>query len=76
MEKEKTFDLNALIEKGKKKGSLTADQIASAAELADVDIDEIEKIYEKIEAEGIVITNEPDEETIEIEADVEKLGNA
>ena len=76
MDKEKTFDINTLIEKGKKKGKLLANDITNALELADIGIDEIEKIYERIEAEGIEIVNVADEDATEIEADLEKLGNA
>lgn len=76
MENEKTFNLDVLIEKGKKNGFLTAEQISETAGAADLDIDGIEKLYEKIEEAGISIVSEPDEELSDIEAEVEKLETA
>ena len=54
MEQEKKpLDVKALIEKGKTKGSLSNSDIMEAIEFADYDIDQIEKIYDQLEANGI-----------------------
>ena len=71
------MDIKDLIEKGKQKGSLSNNDIMEALEYSDYDIDQIEKIYEMIENNGIEVTNymSPTEfEDIEIE--VEQLESA
>ena len=56
MEQEKKhFDVKTLIEKGKSKGSLTNSEIMEAIEFADFDMDQIEKIYDQLEANGIEV---------------------
>ena len=56
MEQEKkVFDIKTLIEKGKSKGSLSNSDIMEAIEFADFDIDQIEKIYDQLEASGIEV---------------------
>lgn len=65
-------DIKALIEKGKAKGSLSNSDIMEALEYSDYDIDQIEKIYEMIENNGIEVTNyiNPSEfDDIEIEVE-------
>ena len=78
MEQEKKpLDVKALIEKGKAKGSLSNADIMEAIEFADYDIDQIEKIYDQLEANGIeVISYENPAEFEEIETEVEQLENA
>lgn len=78
MEQEKKpLDVKALIEKGKVKGSLSNSDIMEAIEFADYDIDQIEKIYDQLEANGIeVISYENPEEFEEIETEVEQLESA
>ena len=78
MEQEKKpLDVQALIEKGKTKGSLSNSDIMEAIEFADYDIDQIEKIYDQLEANGIeVISYENPEEFEEIETEVEQLESA
>ncbi|MGM9634827.1 MAG: RNA polymerase sigma factor RpoD [Candidatus Avispirillum sp.] len=78
MEQEKKpLDVKALIEKGKAKGSLSNSDIMEAIEFADYDIDQIEKIYDQLEANGIeVISYENPEEFEEIETEVEQLESA
>ena len=78
MEQEKKpLDVKALIEKGKIKGSLSNSDIMEAIEFADYDIDQIEKIYDQLEANGIeVISYENPEEFEEIETEVEQLESA
>ena len=78
MEQEKKpLHVKALIEKGKAKGSLSNSDIMEAIEFADYDIDQIEKIYDQLEANGIeVISYENPEEFEEIETEVEQLESA
>ena len=76
MENEKNFDLRELTEKGKSKGSLSSKEIESALEMADLDIDQIERIYETLEGQGIEIVNYVDDDSKEIEEEVEKLSSA
>ncbi len=78
MEQEKKqFDIKALIEKGKAKGSLSNADIMEAIEFADYDIDQIEKVYDQLEANGIEVTSyENPAELEEIETEVEQLESA
>ena len=78
MEQEKKqFDMKALIEKGKAKGSLSNADIMEAIEFADFDIDQIEKVYDQLEANGIeVISYENPAELEDIETEVEQLERA
>lgn len=78
MEQEKKhFDIKTLIEKGKAKGSLSNADIMEAIEFADFDIEQIEKIYDQLEASGIeVISYENPAEFEEIETEVEQLESA
>ena len=56
MEQEKKqFDVKALIEKGKAKGSLSNAEIMEALEFADYDIEQIEKLYETLENMGYTV---------------------
>ena len=67
-------DIKALIEKGKAKGSLSNSDIMEALEYSDYDIDQIEKIYEMIENNGIEVTNYINpSEFDDIEIEVEQL---
>jgi len=78
MEQEKKqFDIKALIEKGKAKGSLSNADIMEALEFADFDIDQIEKVYDQLEANGIEVTTyENAQEIEEIETEVGQLESA
>ena len=70
-------DIKALIEKGKAKGSLSKSDIMEALEYSDYDIDQIEKIYEMIENNGIEVTNYINpSEFDDIEIEVEQLESA
>ena len=70
-------DIKALIEKGKAKGSLSNSDIMEALEYSDYDIDQIEKIYEMIENNGIEVTNDINpSEFDDIEIEVEQLESA
>ena len=55
MNNEKKVDVRELIEKGKSKGSLSSTDIMEALEEIDYDIDQIEKIYETLETNGIEV---------------------
>lgn len=66
-----------LIEKGKSKGSLSSNEIMEMLQDEDYDIDRIEKLYEKLESNGIeVMSYIKDEEFQEIENEVEHLESA
>jgi len=74
---ERKPDVNDLIEKGKVKGTLSNSDIMEVLEFADFDIDQIEKIYEQLENNGIEVTNYMNpSEFQEIESEVEQLGSA
>lgn len=66
-----------LIEKGKSKGSLSSNEIMEMLQDEDYDIERIEKLYEKLESNGIEVTSYiKDEEFQEIENEVEHLESA
>lgn len=70
-------DIKELIEKGKARGSLTSTDIMEVLEYTDYDIDQIEKIYELIENNGIEVTNYANPSEFEnIEIEVEQLESA
>lgn len=56
MEEVKKVDVQDLIEKGKNKGSLSNSDIMEALEEVDLDIEQIEKLYETLENNGIEVT--------------------
>ncbi len=68
-ENQTKIDISELIEKGKSKGSLTNAEVLEVMELNDCDIDQMEKIYEQIESNGIEITGF---DTVEID-DIDDL---
>ena len=77
MEEEKKVNMKELIEKGKSTGTLSNNDIMEALEFADFDIDQIEKLYETLENNGIEVTSYvSDGEFEEIENEVEKLESA
>lgn len=69
-ESTKKMDINDLIEKGKAKGSLSNAEVLEVMELNDCDIEQMEKIYEMIENNGIEITGF-DAATIDDIADID-----
>ena len=74
---EKRFDINELIEKGKAKGTISQGDILEAMEDYEFDIDQIEKIYETLEGEGITVTGYLDtSEFKDIESELEQLDTA
>ena len=75
--KEEKVDVKELIEKGKNKGSLSNNDIMEALEYSELDIDQIEKLYETLESNGIEVTNCVDpNEFQEIENEVERYESA
>ncbi len=80
---EKNLELKDLIEKGKSKGTLSNNDILEALDGVDIDIEQMEKLYETLEASGIEITGyfETDDlnyiveevEQIESAEDMEKM---
>ena len=79
-DKKKKLDLSELIEKGKLKGSLSGDEILESLEDVDYDIDQLEKIYETLESNGIEVAGYGTADDIpdldDIEKDVERLESA
>ena len=77
MANDKIFDVKQLIEKGKQKGSLSNDDILEALGDCDIEIEQMEKLYEIIENAGIEITEsiDPDDFT-DIDSNVDNAENA
>ncbi|MBQ8545890.1 MAG: RNA polymerase sigma factor RpoD [Clostridia bacterium] len=77
MNSEKNFDLNELIEKGKSEGSITNDDLLDALDgYQDFDMDQIDKIYEALESNGIEITDSFNSEKFaDLENEVEQMMN-
>ena len=74
MESEKKVDMQDLIEKGKSKGSLSNNDIMEALDFSDYDIDQLEKLYETLESNGIEVTSYINPAEFDgLEAEVEKL---
>ncbi len=59
-EKEKKNDILSLIEKAKAKGSLSAEEILEIIDENDLDVEQIEKLYETLEEMGIEVTGYSD----------------
>ena len=75
-ENEKTFSIEEIIEKGKQ-GKLSASDIDQAMEGMDFDIDTLDKIYDSLEDNGIVISDDiSSSEISEIESEVEAFGTS
>ncbi len=73
----KKFDIKDLIEKGKAKGSLSNSDIMEAIGYSEYDLDQIEKIYETLESNGIEVTDYMNSsEFQDIENEVEQLNSA
>ena len=74
---DKNFDVKDLIEKGKAKGSLTNNDILEALDGIDMDIEQMEKLYETIEQSGIEITGYFETEDLDnIVEEVEQIESA
>jgi len=59
-DKEKKSEILQLIEKGKAKGSLTTEEVLEVIDETDLDVEQIEKLYESFEEMGIEITGYSD----------------
>ena len=74
---EKNFEIKDLIEKGKAKGSLSNNDILEALDGIDMDIEQMEKLYETIEQNGIEITGYFENEDLDnIVEEVEQIESA
>ena len=67
----KSLIIKKLIETGKKKGILTYKEIQDALEEIDLSVNQIEKVYETIEAKGIELVEDLDRELEEIQTNEE-----
>ncbi len=74
----KKNEIDALIEKGKQKGSLTEGEIASLFDNSDLDLDQMEKFYETLTSLGIEVTGYMDdgEGFEDIDTEVEEYASA
>ena len=75
-EPEKKFDINALIARGKAKGSLTSSEIIEALGEVDYDMDQIDKLYEDLESHGIEVNYLDSPDFADIETEVEQYESA
>ena len=75
MNSDKNFDINELVEKGKSEGAITNDDLLDALDgYQDFDMDQIDKIYETLESNGIEITdNFNSEKFAALEIEVEQM---
>ena len=74
---EKNFEIKDLIEKGKQKGALTNDDILEALDGIDMDIEQMEKLYETLEQNGIEISGYFENEDLDnIVEEVEQIESA
>ena len=77
MDSEKKVDMRDLIEKGKSKGSLSNNDIMEAIDFSDYDIDQLEKLYETLESNGIEVTSYINPaEFDDIDTEVEQMENS
>ena len=75
-EKEKSIDLEGLIEKGKQ-GKLSNDDLEEVVEEMDFDIDSLDKLYDTLENNGIPLPDDlSNTELNEIESEVEAFGTS
>ena len=65
--------VKGLLEKGKKKGMLSYQEITDALEEIDLDPKQIEKVYESLESMGIEIVGDIEREMEEIQIEEEDL---
>jgi len=70
----KKVDINELIEKGKKKGSLSTEELDYVIEELDYDMESLDKLYETLEDNGITLNSEMSSSDIsKIESEVESF---
>ncbi len=71
--KDKKFDIQELIEKGKAKGTLSMNEIQEALDEEDLDIDQMERLLETLESNQIEVTGYMDVGDLEeLESEVEQ----
>ncbi len=75
-EAEKKFNINELIARGKAKGSLTSSEIIEALGEVDYDMDQIDKLYEDLENNGIEVNYLDSPDFADIETEVEQYESA
>ncbi|MBQ9783326.1 MAG: RNA polymerase sigma factor RpoD [Clostridia bacterium] len=76
LDKEKSIDLESLIEKGKQ-GKLSNDDLDEVVEEMDFDIDSLDKLYDTLENNGIPLPDDlSNTELTEIESEVEAFGTS
>ena len=75
-EGEKKFNVGELIARGKSKGSLTSSEIVEALGEVDYDIDQIDKLYEDLESNGIEVNYLDSPDFADIETEVEQYESA
>ena len=72
--KTKKVDINELIEKGKKKGSLSTEELDFVIEELDYDMESLDKLYETLEDNGITLNSDISSSDIsKIESEVESF---
>ncbi|MBR5309424.1 MAG: hypothetical protein IKU43_11690, partial [Clostridia bacterium] len=70
---EKRHDVRDLIARGKAKGKLTSNEIFEIIDESDCDVEQMEKIYETLESNGIEVTGYLDEDPTKLTS-IESLG--
>ncbi len=75
-EGEKKINVGELIAKGKSKGSLTSSEIVEALGEVDYDIEQIDKLYEDLENNGIEVNYLDSPDFADIESEVEQYESA
>ena len=73
---EPKFNVNELIARGKSKGSLTSSEIIEALGDADYDIDQIDKLYDNLESNGIEVNYLDSPDFADIESEIEQYESA
>ena len=72
---EKRHDVRDLIARGKAKGKLTSNEIFEIIDEADCDVEQMEKIYETLENNGIEVTGYLDEDPTKIIDPIDPYGS-
>ena len=74
--RERGWEIKELIRRGKARGSLTNTEIMETLDEADIDIEQMEKLYETLENMGIEITGYMDAPDFEIENEIAQYESA
>lgn len=70
-ERQEKNDIQDIIDKAKAKGSISNSEIMISLGDTDYDLDQIDKLYETLETMGIDITEDYDDEPIDLDEDIE-----